>query len=107
MRPFPGFISLPLIIFVVSITIVGVPRALTGRETPREEKAAENKAGEDLEPVPSPPLDHLEKAIELASKSSSNAAIVENLKSNLEYFKTNRPCRVPAQQERETKRNKK
>jgi tetratricopeptide (TPR) repeat protein len=63
MRPFPGFISLPLIILVVSITILGVPLALTGRETPQEEKASENKTEEDLKPVPTPQLDHLEKAV--------------------------------------------
>lgn len=51
MRPFPGFISFMLIIFVGCITILGVPRALTGQETPREE------------PVPYPPLEHLEKAV--------------------------------------------
>jgi tetratricopeptide (TPR) repeat protein len=63
MRPFPGFISLLLIFFMVSITILGVPRALFGQETPRVEKASGKKAGEDLKPVPYPPLDHLEKAV--------------------------------------------
>lgn len=43
-------------------------------------------------------VEWMEKAIELASKSSQDAAVLKNLKSNLEYFKTQRPCRVPAQQ---------
>ncbi len=40
----------------------------------------------------------MERAIELASKSSQGTAVLKNLKSNLEYFKNQRPCRVPAQQ---------
>lgn len=63
MKSSPGFISLLLIIFVVSIPLLGVPRALTGQETPRQEKKVENKAEEGLKPVPYPPLDHLEKAV--------------------------------------------
>jgi len=45
-------------------------------------------------------VEWMKKAIKLATKSSQGTKILENLKSNLEYFKTNRPCRVPAQQER-------
>jgi len=45
-------------------------------------------------------VEWMERAIELASKSSQDTAVLKNLKSNLEYFKTHRPCRVPAQQER-------
>jgi tetratricopeptide (TPR) repeat protein len=63
MRPLPGYILLILIIFIVSITILGVPRALTGQETPQQEKGSGKKAGEDLEPIPYPQLDHLEKAV--------------------------------------------
>lgn len=59
MRPCPGFISLVLIILVVSITMLAVPRALTGQETPQSGKKAE----EYLKPVPFPQLDHLEKAV--------------------------------------------
>ena len=48
-------------------------------------------------------VEWMEKAIELASKSPYGAVIMENLKSNLEFFKSNRPCRVPAIKEiRET-----
>ena len=43
-------------------------------------------------------IEWMERAIELASKSSQGTEVLKNLKSNLEYFKTNRPCRVPAQQ---------
>jgi len=54
-------------------------------------------------------VEWMEKAIEIATQSpenTKNAAIVENLKSNLEYFKTKRPCRVPAQWKRkETKQS--
>jgi tetratricopeptide (TPR) repeat protein len=46
-------------------------------------------------------VEWMEKAIELASKSSQDTAVLENLKNNLEYFKTHHPCRVPAQQETE------
>jgi tetratricopeptide (TPR) repeat protein len=63
MKLFPGFISFLLIIFVVSITILGVPMVLTGQETPREEKASESTAEDGLKPVPIPQLDHLEKAV--------------------------------------------
>jgi tetratricopeptide (TPR) repeat protein len=59
MRPFPGFTSLILIIFVLSIIIFGIPRALAGQETPQSGKKAEVH----LEPVPYPQLDHLEKAV--------------------------------------------
>ena len=45
-------------------------------------------------------VEWMKKAIKLASKSPPGTAKLENLKSNLEYFKTNRPCRVPAQWER-------
>jgi tetratricopeptide (TPR) repeat protein len=63
MKPFPGFLSKLLIIFIVSITMLVIPRALTGQKTPHQENAAENKPGEELKPVPYPPLDHLEKAV--------------------------------------------
>jgi superkiller protein 3 len=63
MKSSPDFISLLLIIFIVSITMLVVPWALTGQATPQEKKAAENKPGEELKPVPYPPLDHLEKAV--------------------------------------------
>jgi tetratricopeptide (TPR) repeat protein len=43
-------------------------------------------------------VEWMEKAIELAKKSSQDAAILQNLRSNLEYFKTQRPCRVPTNQ---------
>jgi len=63
MKPFSGFLSKLLIIFVVSNTMLVVPRALTGQAAPQGKKAAENKAEEELKPIPSPPLDHLEKAV--------------------------------------------
>jgi tetratricopeptide (TPR) repeat protein len=63
MRPFPGFTSLILIIFVVSIIIFGIPRALTGQKTPQQQKASGKKAEEHLKPVPYPQLNHLEKAV--------------------------------------------
>jgi hypothetical protein len=40
-------------------------------------------------------IEWMERAIELASKSTQGTAVLKNLKSNLEYFKTHRPCRVP------------
>lgn len=45
-------------------------------------------------------VEWMKKAIKLATKSNQGTKILENLKSNLEYFKTNRPCRVPVIQER-------
>ena len=72
MKPVPGFISVILIIVVVSFIILAVPSALAGRETPRQEKASREtgetaekgeNAGEELKPIPDPQLDHLEKVV--------------------------------------------
>lgn len=54
MKQFRGFILLPLIFFVGSITYSGCPSLLYGQET-------QSKDG--LLPVPPPQLDHLEKAV--------------------------------------------
>ncbi|MCP5052738.1 MAG: tetratricopeptide repeat protein [bacterium] len=40
----------------------------------------------------------MERAITIASGSSQPASVLEKLKMNLDYFKTNRPCRIPANQ---------
>ncbi|NIM12653.1 MAG: tetratricopeptide repeat protein [Candidatus Aminicenantes bacterium] len=49
-------------------------------------------------------VEWMEKAIELAENSHQSGSVLEMLKRNLAYLKTNRPCRVPAQQEREINR---
>lgn len=56
-------ISIPLIIFVVSVTVFGCHSVLYGQETPREKNARETGSKDSLIPVPNPLLDHLEKAV--------------------------------------------
>lgn len=63
MKPLSGSILFLVIFFVVFITSGGVPWALTAQETPREKKASQSTTEEGLQPIPPPPLDHLEKVV--------------------------------------------
>jgi len=63
MKPLSGSILFLLIIFVVFITFGGVSSTLTAQETPPEKKASESTTEDTLQPIPPPPLDHLEKAV--------------------------------------------
>jgi len=63
MKRFFGPTFIPLIIFVVSVTVFVGPMLLFGQEKPGEKKAPETGSKDDLIPVPSPYLDRLEKAV--------------------------------------------
>jgi tetratricopeptide (TPR) repeat protein len=63
MKRLSGSISIPLIIFVVSVTVFGCPSMLYGQETPGEKNARETGSKDSLIPVPNPLLVHLEKAV--------------------------------------------